>query len=335
MDALAFLDTPGKAKRQPVFVVAGDEEFLRRRCRAAIQTLVLADADPEFALAVYPPEKLDFSTIRNELETLPFLAPCRLVIIESADAFVSLHREALEGYLAKPSRVGVLILEVKTFPETTRLAKQLPDAAKLMCKPLSPYKLPEWCVKWAKTEHQKTLTNDAAAVLVELVEPQLGLLAQELAKLSTAVGAKSTITADAVQSLVSRSRAADVFRIMNAIGDGNPAEALTVLGQLLDAGEEPLAILGPLMFQLRKLATTNRFVASGQSLGAAMDSANVAKWPQARQSLEKQLKHLGRRRLDQLMEWVVELNLGLKGGNPLPPRVQLERLIVRLARPRD
>ena len=31
---------------------------------------------------------------------------------------------------------------------------------------------------------------------------------------------------------------------------------------------------------------------------------------------------------------LIEINLGLKGGNPLPEKMQLERLLVKLARPR-
>ena len=43
---------------------------------------------------------------------------------------------------------------------------------------------------------------------------------------------------------------------------------------------------------------------------------------------------LGRRRLQQITQWLVDVNVGLKGGNPLPPRLQVERLIVRLAKSR-
>ena len=55
----------------------------------------------------------------------------------------------------------------------------------------------------------------------------------------------------------------------------------------------------------------------------------------AMRNWEQQLKHLGRRRLDRLYDWLLEVDLGLKGGNPLPPAVQLERLVIRLAQPRD
>ncbi len=334
MDALQFLDKSAKAKRQPVYVLLGDEDFLKRRCRDAIIPLVLGDADPEFAVAAYPGDKLDFSTVRNDLDTLPFLAPARIVIVEQADAFVTEHRAALEKYVAAPSKVGVLVLDVKTFPETTKLAKALPDAAKIACKGPPPYKLAEWCVSWSAAGHGKKLAPDAAELLVELVGPQMGLLDSELEKLAVAIGTKETIEAGDVDRLVGRSRAADVFRILDAIGEGKPAEALAVLGQLLEEGEEPLAILGPLTYQLRKLATVGRVLAQGQSLGPAMDKAGVPSWPKARASAERQVRHLGRRRLEQIPEWLVEINLGLKGGNPLPPRLQIERLIVKLARPR-
>ena len=70
-------------------------------------------------------------------------------------------------------------------------------------------------------------------------------------------------------------------------------------------------------------------------LGSAMDAAQVMTWEGKRINFEKQLRHLGRRRLEKLSEWLVEINVGLKGGNPLPERVQVERLIVMLARPRE
>jgi len=334
MDALAFLDKPAKSKRQPVYVLAGDEDFLKRQCRDAILALTLGDADPAFAVAVYPGEKLDFSAVRNDLDTLPFLSPARVVVVEAADPFVTAHREALEKYVAKPSKIGVLVLDVKSFPETTKLAKALPDAAKLNCKALPAFKLAGWATGWAKARHGKTLNPDAAALLVELVGPQMGLLDQELGKLAVAVGPKPEIGPDDVDRLVGRSRAANVFRIMDAVGEGKPAEALTILGELFAEGEDALAVLGPLTAQLRKLAAAGRLVARGHSLGPAMDAVGVPKWPAARQSFERQLRHLGRRRLDQLAGWLVETNLGLKGGNPLPPRLQVERLVVRLARPR-
>jgi DNA polymerase-3 subunit delta len=287
---------------------------------------------------VYAGEKLDFSTARNELETLPFLAPTRVVIVEDADAFVTANRPALEAYVARPSSVGVLVLDVETFPDNTKLAKALPDAAKIACKSPPPYKLHDlqpWLVGWARSAHKKKLAADAAEVLLELVGPSMGLLDQELGKLAVAVGAKPDIMADDVERLVGRSKAADVFRILDAIGEGKPGEALSILEELFSEGEDPTAIMARLWGSLRNLAAVARLTAEGHSLGPAMDAVKVPKWDKIRRGFEKQLKHLGRRRLDKLTDCLVELNFGLKGGCALPERVQVERLIVMLARPRE
>lgn len=335
MDALPFLSA-ANVKRLPVYALSGDEDFLKRLVRDRIIAVALGDADPEFAVSVFASDKLDFSTIRNELDTQPFLAPCRVVVVENADPFVTDHRQSLEQYITKPSPVGVLVLDVKSFPETTKLAKALPDAAKITCKAPPPYKLPAWCIDWAKSYHKKKLDPAAADLLVELVGTGMGLLDQELGKLAVAVGAKPGIAAEDVERLVGRSKAADVFRILDAIGDGKAGEALSILEELFAEGEDPMAILGPLTAQLRKLAAVWRLHGrEKQALGPAMDAAGVPRWPKARESTERQLKHLGGRRLEKLTEWLAEINLGLKGGNALPERVQVERLVVMLACPRD
>ncbi len=335
MDALHLLDPNTKLTRQPVYALFGDEDFLKRHARERLLKVILGDADPEFAVSIYAGDKLDFPPVRNDLETLPFLAPCRVVVVENADNFVTNHRPTLEHYITKHSSVGVLLMEVKTFPETTKLAKALPDAAKIACKTLRSDHLPAWCIAWAKTHHKKKLTQDAAELLVERVGQSMGLLDQELAKVASAISAKSSITPEDVDRLVGRSKSADVFRIMSAIGEGKPAEALSILEQLFADGEDPMGVLAPLSFQLRKLANVGRLTSTGMPLGPAMDAAQVMKWGDIRANFEKQLRHLGRRRLEKLTEWLAEINLGLKGGNPLPERVQVERLVVLLARPRE
>jgi DNA polymerase-3 subunit delta len=334
MDALAFLEKSAKAKRQPIYVLVGDEDLLKRRCREAIVKLAIGDGDPEFAIASYSGDKIDLSAVRNDLETLPFFCAARVVMIEQADQFVTDNREGLERYFAAPSSIGILVLEVKSFAETTKLAKALPDGAKLSCKAPPANKLGGWCIQWAKATHQKILGEVAAGLLLELVGPQMGLLAKEIEKLAVSVGEKPEIKPEDVDQYIRRSSNAFVFDIVNAIGDARPGDALKILMQLFEEGDNPLAVLGALTSQLRKLANIGRLLSQGHSEGSAMDAAGIPKWPQARQSAAKQVRHLGRRRLAQLPDWLVEINVGMKGENPLPNELQLERLIVKLARPR-
>lgn len=334
MDALQFLDKGGKVKRMPIYVVTGDEDFLKRRVLAALQAQLLGESDPSFALSTYPGDKADFAAIRSELDTLPFLSDCRLVIVEQADPFVTKFRSILEKYVEKPADKGVLVLEVKSWPSTTKLAKLVPEAATIIGKTPPTYKLGAWCVEWAKTAYGKKLAGPASQLLLDLVGPQMGLLDAELEKLAVYVGEKGSIEGADVDLLVGRSRSANVFKIMDAVGDGKPREALTILSELFEEGEAPVGILGALGSQLRKLALAARIHKQGTPLEDAMDRAGVAKWPQARESTQKQLRSLGWNRIDKLYDWLVECDQGMKGGSVLPDKVLLERLIVRMARPR-
>jgi DNA polymerase-3 subunit delta len=330
MDSLAFLKNAARQKVQPVYVLHGDEAFLKRQARAALQRLVLGGGDPSFALTVYPGDKAELSAVLDDLATLPFLCPRRLVVVEDADPFVTANRAALEQYVARPVPTGVLALDVRTWPATTKLAKLVDAAATLVCKAPTTQRLPEWCAHQAEFAHGKQLTAEAARLLVDLVGAELGLLDQELAKLAAYAGERGRIEAADVDQLVGSSRTETVWKIFDAVAAGKPAEALAVLDQLLGQREEPIRILGAFSMQMRRLAAAHRLTQQGKSLSAALEQLGVNAW--AQRGCEQLLRHLGPRRAGQLLGWLVEADLGLKGSSQLPPRTLLERLVVRLAR---
>jgi DNA polymerase-3 subunit delta len=333
MDCLSFLEQASASKLQPVYVLFGDEEFLRRQARAAIQSQVLGTPEDSFGLSVHDGEKASFADVHDDLDSLPFLSSRRLVVVENADPFVTRCRAALEKYVASPSATGVLVLEVRAWPSTTRLAKLVNRAGTIECKTLPAGRLAPWCVAWAAARHSKQLVAAAAQLLLTLVGSEMGLLDQELTKLAIYVGEAKRITEADVDQLVGRSRSAETFKMFDAIGAGRPAEALAILARLFEQGEEPLRLLGAFSWQLRRLAQVARLTQQGRSLGAALEDAGIA--PFQRAGCEALLRHLGRRRAERLYDWLIETDLGLKGDSPLPPRTQLEQLVVRLARPRD
>ena len=331
MDSAAFLQNPDKHKLQPVYVLHGDEDFLKRQVLAALRLAVLESEDNSFGLSTYIGDKASFAEIHDELQTLPFVGPRRLVVVENADPFVTAFRSLLEKYVQGCASTGVLVLDVKTWPASTRLAKMVSDAGTIVCKAPPAYKLPEWCVQWAASRHGKQLMLPAARLLVDLIGPEMGQLDQELNKLAIYVGAKKRIDNEDVDKLVGSSRAESMWKIFDAIGAGDSTLALDILERLLDQGEEPIRILGAFSMQLRRLAQVARLSQQGKPLSAAMDQACVP--PFVHRACEQQLRHLGRRRLDRLYDWLVDTDLGLKGSSQLPPRTLLERLVVQLARP--
>src|SRR5215813_3048896 len=149
MDSLTFLQRQPKGEPRPVYVLHGDEDFLKRQVLDALRTRVLGGGADAFGLTIHEGDKADFAAVRGELETLPFLSPRRLVVIDQADPFVTRHRAALEKYVASPATTGVLVLDVASWPANTKLAKALAGEATITCKALPVQRLPEWCVQRA------------------------------------------------------------------------------------------------------------------------------------------------------------------------------------------
>ncbi|MFO0929475.1 MAG: DNA polymerase III subunit delta [Gemmataceae bacterium] len=339
MDSLTFLERQGKLEPQPVYVLHGDEEFLKRQAQRAIRRLVLGDQDDGFAFSSYPGDRAVWAVVNDELHTLPFLSPRRLVVIEAADPFVSRERPRLEKYFAdtagkRQQPAGVLVLDVQTWQSTTKLAKLTPEAWHLSCKAPTSHQLPQWCVQWCIGSYGKQLATAAARLLVDLVGPQMGLLDKELEKLAVYVGAAPKIDSRDVDQLVGQSRAENTWRLFDLLGEGKTGEALTLLDRLLDQGQDPMRLLGAFSLQLRRLAQAGQLSGQGVALADALSRAGFPAYPSARQAAEAQMRHLGRRRLERLYDWLLETDQGMKGGSQLPPRLLLERLVVRLGRTR-
>jgi DNA polymerase-3 subunit delta len=332
MDSLTFLEQVAKLPVQPVYVLHGNEEFLKLQVLTALRRHVLESEENAFGFSSYTGASVTFAAVRDELETLPFVGPRRLVLLDEADKFVSESRAQLEKYLAEPSRTGVLVLKVKLWQSTTKLAKLLDRTGHIVCDALKDKDLPDWCSQWAAAHYQKKLPFAAARLLVDLVCPEMGLLDQELAKLAIYVGSAKQIDKVDVDTLVGHSRAEDIWQIFTAIGNGDVGAALTILDRLFEQGAEAIGTLGAFSKELRRLVQIARLNEQGVPLSVALEQLRIPFF--AKQSTELRLKHLGRRRLNQIYAWLVEADLGLKGSSQLPPRTLLERLVVRLARQR-
>jgi DNA polymerase-3 subunit delta len=331
MDALPFLARKSTAL-EPLYVVAGDEAFLKRLAIKKLRAAALGDDADDSAVSTYAGESAAFAAVWDELESLPFFAPKRVVIIEDADKFVTKHRGYLEKKIEAKAlpKSGLFVLEVKTWPANTRLAKMVDANATIVCKAPPAYKMAQWACEWAASQHQKTLPLQAGQLLVDLVGSDMGLLDQEILKLAIYVGDKDKIATEDVDRLVGNSRTENTWQIFDLIGQGQTAASLRYLQRLIEQGDEPMRILGAFSMQLRRLAQAARLATSqNMALGPGLAAAGVP--PFGLKSAEAQLRHLTRKRALKLYDWLLELNLDLRGESPLGETTLLERFLLRLA----
>lgn len=325
------MQKPESVPLKPVYVVFGDEAFLRAAALGAIRRQVLGKDADEFGSSQFDGKTVALVDVLDELALLPFLGSRRLVVVSDADGFVSAHRDGLERYVEKPHRTGVLVLAVASWPSNTRLAKMVAKTGlSVDCRTQDAYRLAPWCRRWASDRYGKRLSAEAAELLVELVGGGLGQLDAEIDKLACYVGERAEISADDVDTLVAAGRVETVWKIIDAAASGDARSAHELLRSLVDSGEQPIAILGAMSAQLRRLARAHRLVSSGESVRSALPKAGINYYADKAQA---QLRHLGSTRLNRLYGWLLETDLGIKGDSALPPEHVLERLVVRLAAP--
>jgi DNA polymerase III subunit delta len=259
-------------------------------------------------------------------------------VVEDADDFVSRYRPQLEDYVAKPSRNGVLVLDLGSLPSNTRLFKSIAAEGLLIdCNAPAPARLTKWLSDWAKHHHRVQLSASAAETLVEMAGPELGLLDQELAKLALLAGEDRKIPPEMVSRAVGGWRTKTTWEMLDAAMDGKVRDAMQQLDRLLASGEQPVGLLGQISASLRRFAAATRLVIQSEAAGRranlrnSLEEAGVK--PFVLQKTERQLKLLGRQRGSQLYRWLLQADLDLKGEGAMPPRLILERLIVRLSAP--
>lgn len=343
LHAVDYLAAPQKHPPKAVSVLFGDEEFLKRHALARLRRAVLGEGDGDLSFRVFEGRTAQLSDVIDELATLAMFGGSsgggkRLVLVDAADEFVSRYRPELEDYVLHPKPSGMLVLGVKTFPANTRLFKAVAAAGLVIdCSPPPSAKLGRWLSGWARSAHGVELPQSAAETLVELVGPELGLLDQELAKLALSVGPGKKVTADLLRHSVGSWRTKTTWEMLDAVLDGNVREAMLQLDRLLLAGENPVAILGQISASLRRFAAATRIVLDGEAAGrrtslrGALEQAGFRSFLLAR--AEGQLRKLGRARGSRLYDWLIETDLALKGDSAMPPRLVLERFIVRLSAP--
>ena len=324
-----------------VCAVFGNETFLKRQVAIRLRDQILGTDEADFSLTTCPGNTAAWRDVQEELTTVAmFGGGGRLLIVEDADDFVTRFRGQLEDYVERPSRTAVLVLVLDSFPSNTRLYKAVAATGLLIdCSVPSGGRLTKWIADWAAQTHRLKLAGAAAELLVEIVGPELGLIDQELAKLALVAGADRKVSEEMVTQMSAGWRAKTTWVMLDAALDGNAADALAQLDRLLSGGETPVGLLAQISASLRRLAGATRLVLQSEARGRRISVREALEKVGIRafvlKKSEQELRRLGRPRAQRLYRWLIEADLDLKGASSLPPRLVLERLVLRLAAPAE
>ena len=312
------------AERGPrrAYLLAGAEALLRDDALAALRRAVLADSDPAFGL-----DRLDGAATPGELvdalNTLPVLAPRRMVVLQEPDARRGPARALLDavGDWVDAQRAGedpsVLVVIASQPDKRARWVKAFGDAVVACDAPTAAREIAAF-VRGEAERQEVELERGVAEALAERIGPQLQLLRSEIGKLALLAGPGQAVSRAHVGAGTALAAEEPIWDLTDAIGEGRTGDALRVLARLLGAGEPPPVLLGALVSHFRRLLR----VASGAEIPAP---------PFVRKKLASQAKRYGAARLRGALGALHETDLALKGAGGLRPELALERVVLALA----
>lgn len=321
----------------PLHVFVGEDAVLIDRLVDAVEGTV-DEADRPFAVErLYAGEEggapLDIAAAAR---VLPMLGDRRIVIVLRAERLLKPKRgkgasaevdddgatdatpEAadaapLEDYIASPADSTTLLFVAAGMDRTRRLVKQLIKAAEVTefeglsaDRPAERRQMKAAAAALVDEELRqagRAIEPGAARLLVERAGQDIGRLRNDLNRVLLFTEGRPKVTLDDVAEIVSSDvPVEDDWGIVNALGDGDAARALSEAGRRIDRGDSPHALLG----QLRWWVSTRLVEADATRVKPALD---------ALLRTDLALKSSGGDHRVLIERLVVELS-----GRPLPPR---------------
>ena len=232
-----------------IATLAGTNSFLlRHELNQRINAFVAEHGD--MALEKLDGEEAAFDRLREALESLPFLAGRKLVVLRSPSANKEFAEKAVDLLQGVPETTDVIIVESKPDKRTAyyKFLKKSSDYHEY--NELDETGLSKWLTQTAK-DQGGTLSQADARFLVERVGPSQQLLSNELAKL---LSYDAAITRKTIELLTEPTPASTIFELLDAALAGNTKRALELYAEQRAMKVEPQQIMAMLAWQLHILA---------------------------------------------------------------------------------
>ncbi len=309
---------------RPAYLLAGEEALLRDDALAALRRAVLAQGPEDFNLDRLSGDAATPAVVRDAVAALPMMSPRRLVVLREPEARRGSARALTDG-LAElvPEVLGqdqtVLVVIAGKADKRQRWVKAFSDpAATVDCTAPSKGRALAAFVRAEAKRQGLSLERGVAELLCERVGPQLLLLRQEIAKAALLGGEGSKIQLAHVEASTGHVAEEPIWDLTDAIGEGRTADALALLGRMLDGGAPAPVVLGTLAAHFRKLL---RLGSGGRVPGP----------PFVVRKLESQARRYPPGRLMACLHAIHEADTALKGASSMRPEMAIERLVLGLS----
>lgn len=269
---------------------------------------------------------LDFEQLTAALLAAPFLAPRRLLVLDSP---TTLPKDRLLALLENiPPTTEVALVETELLKAGHWLLKwaQRGNVAVEVYQLPRRWEMPRWIEQETKRQGG-TIEPNAALRLAEMTGEDTRQAAQEITKLLTYVDGQRPIQVADVERLSVVSAQSSVFDFTDALAGGDGPKAQKTLHRLLEE-EDPSVLWGMIIRQFRLLLLTREILDEGGNPSQVQNELLLPEF--VAQKLIAQARRFSRNNLEFLYRILLEVDESSKTGQ-LPLEVALDVLVAQLA----
>jgi DNA polymerase-3 subunit delta len=312
----------------PLYLLIGNETFLRDRAAQAIADAALSDTllrefnEHTFSLSSQTPGEAVAAA-----EQLPMMSSRRVVKITHFGKLPEEQEDLLTRYVERPNESTVMIFVGHEFDRRRKLSKTLLELCVVVEFPVLK---DNEARQWLKAQLQKmklTIEDEALAELLELVGTDIQSLHSEMEKLAAAAVNTGHISREIIEELTGRSRELSNFDLGDHIVARNRERALETLHRLLEGGAYPVMLIGSIATNYHRLALARGILDRGSS----NDLFKLVPMPDwKRRHFMNVLEKLDAEKLARSIQLIAAADLAIKTSQGTP-RLQLEMLVCELA----
>ncbi len=232
-----------------ITILAGENAFARKSEVDKLVHAFIAEHG-EFGLERLDGEEVEYDRIRESLESLPFLASKKLVVLRTPGANKQFLENAEPLLSSLPDSTDVIIIEPKLDKRLSYYKFLKKQSGFQEVGELDEAGLGRWLTAEAKNRGGSLSSSDAR-YLLERVGTHQQILGNELDKL---LNYQPEITRVTIDLLTEPTPQSTIFELLEAAFAGRTAKAMAIYQDLRAAREEPIAIIAMIAWQLHIVA---------------------------------------------------------------------------------
>ena len=219
----------------PIHLLYGPEEYLIEEEIQKLLDKTLSPKERGFNFHPFNGEEHSGQEIVQTAKTLPMFSHYRFVLVSEADRMDEEKVGALMEYIQKPSPSTCLVLRAQAIGPWKKHWKDIEKVGKVTeYKRLKGRALVSW-MKNKMTEKGKSLSEESANYLMEVVGDRLYDLDSALEKVFLSVGEKRRIELADVEEITSEVKLSTIYELTDAIGHQNLETALGILERAMES----------------------------------------------------------------------------------------------------